>query len=82
MPIQVYGANGQALPPSITDPAWVQLSALQIVTKRQVRIKLRDSTTAFRFLTLWISRAPTASVGTQAPGYASVNEIELFPPAK
>jgi hypothetical protein len=83
MAIQVYGANGQALPASITDPAWVQLSALKIETKRHVRIKLRDSTTAFRFLTLWISKAPAASVGsTQAPGYVSVNEIELFPPAK
>jgi hypothetical protein len=50
------------------------------VKKRHEHIKLKDSTKAFRFITLWISRAPAAQVGTaEAPGHVSVNELELFP---
>jgi hypothetical protein len=80
MTVQVYGANGSALPTSITDPAWVQLSPYFLEKKKHVRIKLRHSATAFRFVVLWISGAPAASVGTpQAPGHVSVNELELFP---
>lgn len=80
MTVQVYGANGHALPASITDPAWVQLSPLQLEKKKHVRIKLRRSTKAFRFVTLWISKAPAASVGTaQAPGHVVIDELELFP---
>jgi hypothetical protein len=80
MTVQVYGANGSALPTSITDPAWVQLSPYFLEKKKHVRIKLRHSAKAFRFVVLWISGAPAASVGTpQAPGHVSVNELELFP---
>jgi hypothetical protein len=80
MSIQIYGANGTALPTSITDPAWVQLSPYLAVKKRNERIKLKDAAKAFRFITLWISKAPAASVGTaEAPGHVSVNELELFP---
>jgi hypothetical protein len=56
------------------------LSHSLLFAKKHGRIKLRDPSKAFRFLTLWISRAPAASVGTpQAPGHVSVNELELFP---
>jgi hypothetical protein len=80
--IQLYGANGQTPPTSITDPAWVQLSHSMVVSKRHRRITLRESKRAFRFVTLWISRVPAASVGTpQAPGHVTVNELELFPAA-
>jgi hypothetical protein len=80
MSIQVFGANASVLPPSITDPAWVQLSPYQVETKRHLLIKLHESTKAFDFITLWISKAPASSIGTpQAPGLVSVNEIELFP---
>jgi hypothetical protein len=83
MTVQVYGSDASAAPASITDPAWVKLSSPRTETKRKVRIKLRESTKAFRFVTLWISNAPAGSVGTaQAPGRVSVNEIELFPAAK
>jgi hypothetical protein len=78
--VQVYGVNGSAPPTSITDPAWVQLSPYFLEKKKRVRIKLRHSAQAFRFVVLWISSAPAASVGTpQAPGHVSVNELELFP---
>ncbi len=80
MTLQVYGTTGSALPTSITDPAWVQLSPYFVEKKKHVRIKLRHSAQAFRFVVLWISGAPAASVGTpQAPGHVSVNELELFP---
>ncbi len=82
MTIQIYGANGQAPPTSITDPAWVKLSPSTVDNKRHLRISLKRSKTAFRFVTLWISRAPESQSGTpQAPGHVSVNELELFPPA-
>jgi hypothetical protein len=83
MSVQVYGANGHTLPASITDPAWVALSPYLVEPKRHVRIKLRHSAKAFRFVTLWISKAPAASVGTSServpPTQVSVNELELFP---
>jgi hypothetical protein len=79
MIVQVYGANGATLPASITDPAWVALSPSLDAKKRTTKIKLRDATKAFRFVTLWISQAPQSSVGTPtAPGHVSVNELELF----
>ena len=77
MKVQVYGAKGSKPPESITDPAWIPLSSSQVVSKR-VQIQLRDSTKAFRFVTLWISQAPPGSTA-RSPGHVSVNEIELFP---
>ena len=80
MSVQVYGANGKTLPASITDPAWVPLSSYLVQQKKKTHIKLRDSTKAFRYVTLWISKAPAASIGTPAaPGHIAVNELELFP---
>jgi hypothetical protein len=80
MSVQIYGANGTTLPASITDPAWVPLSSYLVQQKKKTHIKLRDSKKAFRFVTLWISKAPAASIGTpQAPGHIAVNELELFP---
>jgi len=80
MTVQLYGANTQTAPASITDPAWVPLSHSQLVHKRHVLIKLLQPKQAFRFITLWISRAPASSTA-QAPGHVSVNELELFPPS-
>jgi hypothetical protein len=80
MGIQIFGSNAGAVPTTITDPAWVQLSGYLVEKKRHVLVPLRHSTTAFRFVTLWISGAPAAAIGTpQAPGRVSVNELELFP---
>lgn len=80
MTVQVYGANGHTVPASITDPAWVPLSAFKVVKKKRLRLKLRDSRKAFTFVTLWISSAPASSIGTAAaPGHIDVNEVELFP---
>jgi hypothetical protein len=73
MTVQVYGANGSAMPASITDSAWTKLSPSEEVRTRQANITLGNTTTGFRFVTLWISRAPASA------GHVSVNEIELFP---
>ncbi len=88
--VQVYGANGQAPPTSITDPAWVALTPSLVASKKHERLKLgANSATAqaakqpYRFIVLWISQAPASAVGTpQAPGHISVNELELFPRKK
>ena len=80
MTVQVYGANGHTVPASITDPAWVPLSALKVVKKKHLRLKLRDAKKAFTFITLWVSKAPASSIGTpEAPGHVDINEVELFP---
>jgi hypothetical protein len=82
MVVQLYGANGQTIPNSITDKAWVPLSHLLTLHKRHAKIGVLPTRThqAYRFVTLWISRAPASAVGTpEAPGNVTVNEIELFP---
>lgn len=82
MTIQIYGANGTAVPTTITARAWHQLQNATKMAKKHESFKLKDSAHSYRWITLWISRAPAASVGTPtAPGHVSVNEIELFPPA-
>jgi hypothetical protein len=87
MTVQVYGANGEAPPSSITDPAWASLSPSLVAKKKHVRIKFGGTTAAgqaaakkaYRFVALWVSQAPASAVGTPAaPGHVSVNEIELF----
>ena len=80
MTVQVLGANASSAPATISDPGWVKLSRSFVQKKRHEAIKLSDSTKGFRFVLLWISGAPAASVGTpHAPGRVSVNELELFP---
>jgi hypothetical protein len=83
MTVQVYGSNAATRPATIADPAWVQLSGPVLEKKKHVRIPLRDSSKAFRFVTLWISKVPAASVGTaEAPGHVAVNEVGLLPTKK
>jgi len=80
MVVQIYGANGHTVPGSITDKAWAPLSRSLTIHKRHARIGLRNQKRAYRFVTLWISRAPASAVGTvEAPGHVTVGEIELFP---
>jgi hypothetical protein len=80
MTVQVYGSAAQTVPPSITDPAWSSLSRSIVVKKRHARIGLRNRKKSYRFVTLWISKAPASSIGTAtAPGRITVNELELLP---
>lgn len=91
MTVQVYGAGGEAPPGSITDPAWAALTPAIDAPKRKTKIKLGHGSAAaqaaakkaYRFVVLWISKAPASAVGTpEAPGHVSVNELELFPKKK
>ncbi|HEV3047097.1 MAG TPA: hypothetical protein VGY13_07015 [Solirubrobacteraceae bacterium] len=80
MTVQVYGTAARTAPTSITDPAWVPLSAPRLAKKRTLRLALRDSKKTFSFVVLWISGAPKSAIGTpEAPGHVAVNELELFP---
>ena len=80
MRVQLYGTTAKTPPNSITDPAWVPLSHSLVTSKKNTKIKLLNTTKAFRLVVLWISAAPKSAVGTeQAPGHVAVNEIELFP---
>jgi hypothetical protein len=80
MTVQVYGTAAREAPTSITDPAWVPLSAPKLARKRTTRLALRDSKKAFEFVVLWISSAPKSAIGTpEAPGHVAVDEVELFP---
>jgi hypothetical protein len=80
MTVQIYGATGRTAPATITDPGWTKLGPALVEHKRKLRLTLHDSSHAFRFVVLWISHVPAASVGSAAaPGHVSVNELELFP---
>lgn len=79
----VYGSSAAAAPPTITSPEWTALSKAAVLKQRHTRISLAHATSAFRFVVLWISKAPAAAVGTpQAPGRVSINELELFAATK
>jgi hypothetical protein len=81
MTVQVYGAKGNPAPASITDPAWIPLSAPKLIKKKHTRLALRDAKKEFTYITLWISQAPQSAAGTAtAPAHVDVNEVELFPP--
>jgi hypothetical protein len=83
MTVQIYGSVAKTLPTTIADPAWVALSGPILEKKKHVRIPLRDSSKAFRFVLLWISKVPATSVGTaEAPGHVGASELELFPTKK
>lgn len=83
MTIQVYGANGATAPSSITAPGgWTRLTHSIVLHKRHAHLKLRYPKREFRWLTVWISKAPAAAIGTpQAPGHVTLDEVELFPPS-
>jgi hypothetical protein len=83
MTVEVFGANGHTLPASITDPAWTRLSPPHVVKKKNGIVKLHTGAKGFRFLVLWLIKAPAASVGTpEAPGHVSIGELVPFPPTK
>jgi hypothetical protein len=80
MTVQVYGSAAKRLPTSITDPAWVPLSRSITVKKHHARLGLRNQAKSYRFVTLWISKAPASAAGTpEAPGKVTIDELELLP---
>jgi hypothetical protein len=81
MTVQLYGATARKPPATITEPGWTQLSSTHVLKKKSTRVKLHV-TKGFRFVVVWIVKAPASAVGTpQAPGHVDLNEVELFPRA-
>ncbi|HEV3070138.1 MAG TPA: hypothetical protein VGY76_01780 [Solirubrobacteraceae bacterium] len=76
MTIEVFGANGSKLPPTILDPAWTKLTPSHLVKKKTASIKLSTGGKAFRFIVLWFTKAPASS-----PEKVSLGELVLYPPA-
>ena len=64
----IYGSSAAAAPPAITSTEWTALSKAQVIKKRHARINLSHSSTGFRFVVLWISKAPASAVGTPGAG--------------
>lgn len=82
MTVQVYGANGEQAPTAITEPGWTPLSASRVLKKKSALLKLKTNGQPYRYVVVWIVRAPASAVGTaQAPGHVDLNEVELFPPS-
>jgi hypothetical protein len=81
MTVQLYGADGHGAPSAITEPGWKRLSATRVLKKRETHVKLHSGQ-AFRFVVVWIVKAPDSTLGTpQTPAHVDLNEVELFPPA-
>jgi hypothetical protein len=82
MTVEVFGANANTLPATITDPAWKKLTASHTIKKKTATIKLGTGGKAYRFIVLWLTKAPESAVGTAtAPGHVSIGEIVPYPPA-
>lgn len=78
--VEIYGANGASLPASITDPAWTRLVGLKVLKKKDITFKLKTDGKKFRYVVLWLAKAPAGSTATK-PGDVAINEFELFPPS-
>lgn len=79
MTVELYGANGHNLPASITDKGWKRLSRAKVLKKSSTTVKLKGSP-SYRFVLLWVTKAPAGS--TQAsPGHIAISEFELLPPS-
>lgn len=77
--VEMYGANGHDVPATITDSAWKKLHGARLLKKKKVTIKLATKGAAYRFVLLWIVKAPASSTSA-APGKVAIRELELLPP--
>jgi len=77
--VEVYGAVGKALPPSISDPAWNRIAGLKVLKKKNTTLALKTKGNGYRYIVLWLAKAPTSSTAAN-PGTVALNEFELFPP--
>ena len=78
--VEVYGANGATLPASIVEPAWVRLVGLKALKKKDTTFKLKTKGRSFRYVVLWLAKAPPGSTAAK-PGRVAIGEFELFPPS-
>jgi hypothetical protein len=80
--VQVYGAVGAKAPTSITEPGWVQVSGSRTLKKKVTHLRLRTEGKAFRWLVVWLVKAPASAQGTPtAPGHVALSEVALYPSA-
>jgi len=77
--VEVYGAAGKTPPASISEPAWKRLAGLKVLTKKTTTLKLKTEGKGYRYIVLWLAKAPASSTAA-APGTVAINEFELFPP--
>jgi hypothetical protein len=77
--VEVYGANGNTPPASISDPGWTRIVGLKVLKKKDSTLVVKARAKSYRFVVLWLAKAPATSTPV-APGSVSINEFELFPP--
>jgi hypothetical protein len=77
--VEIYGANGNTVPGSITDTGWKRLVGLKVLKKKSVPLTLKTEGKGYRYVVLWLAKAPTGSTATK-PGRVAIDEFELFPP--
>lgn len=83
MTVQIYGAKGAKAPTTITEPGWVLLSGSHKLKKKVTHLKkLRTESRSFRWVLVWLVKAPPSAQGTPAaPGHVALGEVALYPPA-
>jgi hypothetical protein len=74
--VEIYGANGSAPPAAITDAGWTKLNPGHVLKKQKATLKLHAGSTAYRFLVVWLTKAPAGAK------VVSLNELSLFGPTK
>lgn len=81
--LQIYGANGAKVPTTVTEPGWVLLSGSHKLKKKITHLKkLRTEGHSFRWVLVWLVKAPASAQGTPtAPGHVALSEVALYPPA-
>ena len=77
MTVTVYGTSAVQLSSAT---AWTRLAEQRTINDRSTTITLQTASQSYRFVLLWISKAPAGATGS-ATGRVKVNEIELFPPS-
>jgi len=81
--VQIYGANGTKAPTTITEPGWVLISGSHKLKKKITHLKkLRTEGHSFRWVLVWLVKAPPSAQGTPtAPGHVALSEVALYPTA-
>lgn len=83
MTVQIYGANGTKAPTTITEPGWVLLDGSRKLKKKVTHLKkLRTESHSFRWVLVWLVKAPASAQGTPtAPGHVALSEVALYQPS-
>ncbi len=77
--VEIYGANGNTLPGSITDTGWKRLVGLKVLKKKSTPLTLKTKARATATSCCGSPRPPAGSTAAN-PGTVAIDEFELFPP--